>query len=293
MNALGITILILAASCHADGAPRATQRHTLPGFSLALPEGTVREDKSSAYGEGKYSLGVQGSWVVLVEWSPGPLSESDRGSYRDAWKLDLDHPLPIRASVGGSETFAGTNHGPARVTFVPCGHRHIVVASITGDDVDALHAGVVATFQCTPDAKQERQAGARIELADRAGWQRASWQRAGAGDEVVTLVREGGTKVLMSFYYAHKPDRATLERLVAPFGGRLGDGEPHPLSGPGLRGWVRTLSCSTANWVVVLYIDAGSGDVPRATVDGVRCLRPDEPDVAWPPAPPELQKLLP
>ena len=279
--------IVALAACSAHGAPRADQPRALPGFSLSLPSGTVLDDKSSDYGKGSYSVGIKGSWVVTIEWGPGPLARSDRTAYHDAWQLDFDHPLPIHAPNVPSETFVGTNHGPARVTFVTCGHRYVAIASIAHDGVAALQAAVVATFRCAPDAEREREVAVRIDLADRAGW-----ERVGERTDVVPLVRDGGNKLVLALYYAHEPDKATLDHLVSGYHGTLGDGDPRPLTAPSVRGWVRTVTCSPTNWVAVLYVEAGSGAAARDTIDGVRCLKPGEPDVTWPPASAEVQQTL-
>lgn len=273
-------------SCSKRHTPPAAQRHELPGFAIALPTGTVLEDDAKAYAKGNYTVGDKGSWVVMVSWDNGPLSSSDRRSYEESWKLELGHPLPVKIPKLQSETFVGTNHAPARVTFVTCGQRHVVIASLDHDNVDKLHADVLAGFTCSPDPAQEHRAGARVDLADRTGW-----QRVGDHPNTVILERGGGAQMMMAFYYATKPDKATVEQLVSKYQATIGDGDPRPLSSPLIRGWARTLACATDNWVIAMYVESGSGAADRAVIDGARCLGATEPDVAWPLASPELQRL--
>jgi hypothetical protein len=282
-----VALLAASQACRkAARVPGPTQRHALPGFSIMIPEGKVLEDDAKAYATGNYSIGEKGSWVVMVSWDNGPLSSSERRSYQESWKLELDHPLPIKVPKLESETFVGTNHAPARVTFVTCGQRHVVIASIDHDNVDKLHADVLAGFTCSPDPAQEHRAGAHIELADRTGW-----QRVGDHPDMVILERGGGAQMMMAFYYATEPDKATVEKLVSKYEAKVGDGDPRPLSSPLIRGWARTVRCAADNWVVAMYVESGSGAADRTVIDGLRCLRPDEAEVTWPAAPAELQQL--
>jgi hypothetical protein len=166
--------------------------------------------------------------------------------------------------------------------------RHVVIASIDHANVDELHRSVLASFVCTPDPAQEKRAGAFVALADPSGW-----MRIGKRDDVLLLVRDGGKQTFMSLFYAAPPDQATLEHLVSGYQATLGDGDPRTVSAPGARGWMRTLRCAADQYVVALYIEAGSGAAERSTIDGVRCLRADEPQVAWPAAPDEMQQAIP
>jgi hypothetical protein len=222
----------------------------------------------------------------MVVWGSGPLSKSLRHTYQESWKLELDHPLPMHVPQVPSETFIGTNHAPARVTFVTCGQRHLVIASIHHENVDKLHAEVLATFTCSPDKSKEHPAGARIDLADRAGW-----QRVGDDPNAVMLARDGGAQTLIALFYETEPSEARLDAVVSKYKGTLGEGNPRPLTSPLVRGWVRVLHCGDEHWVAALYVEAGSGAAERGVVDGVRCQRDDEAEIAWPAAPAELQQL--
>ena len=270
-----LLVLSLCIGCH-RGAPKLTA-HRLPGFSLSLPAGDVVADESSKYTEGVYGVGITGSWAVMAEWRTGPLGERDRALYAEAWHLDFTKPLAFASPKLAAQTYAGTNHGPARVSFLTCGKRYLVIGTIDRNDVDKLHRDVLATVTCTPDAAKERAVAARITLASREGW-----SRVGDDPRVLTLSRNGGAQVLLGLYYPTAPDQIELERLVARYHGTVGAGDPHPITAAGVRGWIRVLACGRDNHVVVAYIEQGGGAAERTVIDGVRCLRDDEPDVGWP-----------
>jgi hypothetical protein len=288
MRTIVLLALVLGCGKSHEADKGALLAHALPGFSVSLPKGAVLEDTSSKYAMGTYTRGVKGSWIVSINWAPGEASRSDRTSYESAWKLETAKPLAMTAPRVKTETFAGTNRGPARVSFITCGMRHIVLASIDHADVDTFHASVLASFSCTPDPAKEKRTNAAVVLADPNGW-----QRIGSRDDVLLLVRNGGAQTLVNLFYAERPDMPALEGLLRGYHGSIGDGDPHPVGALGGRGWLRVLTCAEDHHIVTMYVEGGGGPADRTTIDGVRCLRADEPDVAWPPAPPELQQAIP
>jgi len=283
-----LAILNCAIACgRGKRAKGPLKPHALPGFAISLPEGDVLDDKSEKYSAGTYDYGVKGSWVVAITWTPGALSERDRSSYQEAWKLELTKPLALTAPNVKTETFAGTNHGPARVSFVACGTRNLVIASVDHDDVDKLHRDILATFACTPDPAKEHASGARVTLAEPSGW-----LRIGEDAKLLVLERDNGNQMLLGLFYPTKPDQAVYDKLVSRYQGTVGEGDPRPVSAAAIRGWLRTLECGADNYVVAMYIEAGSGAADRTTIDGVRCLRADEPEPTWPAAPAALQQMM-
>jgi hypothetical protein len=156
-------LLALAALVACSKEPT-FERRELPGFSVELPAGQIKEE-SLDYANGRVEIlrpaGVQA--VVGVNWEVGgTLSRDDlvlfaKGSY-GALGLTPGPFIQVPGPDGKPvETATGTMTGGKRVltSMITCGGRHIAVVTGGLGEIDPIHGKVVASLACHPDAARE------------------------------------------------------------------------------------------------------------------------------------------
>ncbi|HEY5950036.1 MAG TPA: hypothetical protein VIV40_31290, partial [Kofleriaceae bacterium] len=139
-------------------------RHEFPGFSVAVPDGDVIEDRHD-YATGKWALknaaGANG--VAIVAWDIGEgMTKND---------LQLVGELLVKAiGAGGASSSMTSVAGPdghpvetivfagdvtMQMSVLRCGGRNVVVATGGRDRAMSLHERVIASFICKPDPARE------------------------------------------------------------------------------------------------------------------------------------------
>jgi len=290
----GLAFLAVPPLSHA----RLTVRE-LPGFSIGLPSGEASEQKFFDYDVGKLmvkNVGGQGG-VIAVSWEGGVPSRED---------LELAAKA-LGPAMGGTGTPAITNltgprgtavetvvidsdKSPMRLSFLPCGTRRVMIATMAGSDTEAVHARVIPTFTCKPDPKRETITPGVVPLiAELPGW------FATERDAGQVVLSDGSGMVLLKTM----PSSPTgVEDMVVPMfnaigwklavTGHVGDRSivTGTIEGELVHGWVRSVKCVTqAVIVVAIAVDIAGADKLAAQLDAARCARPGEAPTSWPDPP--------
>jgi hypothetical protein len=160
-------LLVVAAGCRkkADVGDAPLSRRALPGFSLELPSGTVKEQRLD-YGTGKYELHLDGNrGGVAIEWHLGePLTddELEQMAVQPLREL-LGLQQPVRRAVevagaqGGTQFIlrGGKKKIDMRLTAFTCGKRWFTLLVASGASAETLDERIRQSFRCTPDAAEE------------------------------------------------------------------------------------------------------------------------------------------
>ncbi len=148
-----------------------------PGFSVELPDGTVKADNRDNYDDGEYVVGADG-FVVMAIWHAGGIvgNPSAEQAMVQATARSAGLPLTLQRTtdpvVHGkltARTYDLSLEGSLTVliTVIECGRRAVSVA-VAGPDpaIASAHAAAVTSFRCTPDPARETRPGAPpVEVA--------------------------------------------------------------------------------------------------------------------------------
>ena len=271
----------------------------LPGFTIGLPAGETSDQKFFEYDVGKImvkNLAGQGG-VIAVSWEGGEPSREDLELAAKAIGPAMGAiGTPTLTTVSGPRGTAvdtvvvASDKSPFRMSFLPCGSRRVVIATMAGSDTAAVHARVLPTFVCKPDPKRETVTKGVVPLvAELPGWF-ATERDAGQ------VVLSDGVGMVLLKTIASSP--AGVEDMVVPMfnavgwkvaitghvGGRsLISGT---IEGQVVQGWVKSVTCGTqAVLVVAIATDLAGADTLATQLASTRCVRPGETPTAWPDPP--------
>jgi len=280
----------------------ALERRELPGFSISIPSGDVVEDRRE-YDNGKLALKNVGNskGVVFVQWELGGAMES--GEFQVLAGL-MSKALGVEGD-GRVETLNGPDRKPVNaivfrnddasfvMSMLPCGVRHVMIATGGPDDTWSLHERIIATFACAPDPARESTAQLRFPLVlDLPGWYAAE-------REVDQMQITDGKTGSLSVRAAPPNLKVDLGMLIEPMfkaagveariTKRAGDRVWLTMSdgSDSMNGWARLVPCPDASALVIaLAVDQAALDDLYNRVSNARCLRKGEKAQEWPDAPP-------
>lgn len=275
--------------------------HELPGFSIGLPSGEAPAQRFFEYDVGKLmvkNLGGQGG-VIAVTWEGGePVREDLELAAKALGPAMGASGVPSITTMTGPRGTAvdtvviASDKSPLRMSFLPCGTRRVMVATMAGSDTEAVHARVLPTFVCKPDPKREtitkgvvpivaelpgwfateRDAG-QVVLSDGVGMvlmKTIANSPKGVEDMVVPMFNAAGWKLAIT---GHVDDRSLVSGTI---------------EGELVHGWVKSVKCSTqAVIVVAIATDLAGADRLAKQLQGTRCVRHGETPTAWPDPPAE------
>lgn len=284
----------------ADGRVLLEMRR-LPGFSLALPAGTVQ--RSGDYGLGKYVVSnVQPPtpYFVAVEWSGGEVSSRDFEDIVNAFARGLKMREPPRylalPGPGGAAVRTAMlvfDGAPMRLAMLQCGNRIVQLSAMSAHGVDQLFASVLESFICTPDAKQETAtAWAPPVVLDLPGWYAFSRQPG-------RLALSNGVSVVVLNRLHRRLDDEALALFLRTSGVTIDDHRAAPgglrfsgkLDEADVEGWATQQAC--AGEVVAMFVIAPDEPTTSRLVQSLsttRCRAPDEAAQRWPDQPSTAQK---
>ena len=306
---IGRILVGLAGAALAFGAvrfvvpPLADTRLTvraLPGFSVALPAADQVTEQLD-YMTGKVELRNVASMNsgLIVGWSAdgGGEESVDVAAKALATTLGAGTTYALIEMAGPQATkvptiLLHTPKGEMRMSLLPCGKRTITVTSIGTDGSAAVHARVLTSIVCTPDAALEVRPDGALRLAiDLPGWQ--------AHEKLpsqVTLFDPTGTVgVLLSEQQNTTVPLVKMANALLPTlfdGVKVGAADQGFIAfsatsdGAPLTGWIADRTCPTHRVFIVMFADASGDDTAlRAAVRGAHCLGPKDPLTSWPDAP--------
>ena len=273
--------------------------HEMPGFSIGLPSGEGSEQRFFEYDVGKLMLknvGGQGG-VIAVSWEGGAPSREDLELAAKALgpAMGATGVPSITTMTGPRGTAVDTividsDKSPMRMSFLPCGTRRVMVATMAGSDTVALHARVLPSFVCKPDPKRETITPGIVPLVvDLPGWYATERD---AGQAVLS----DGTGMVLLKTISNSP--TGVEDMVVPMFNAVGwklaiTGHVDDRSlvsgtieGELVHGWVKSVKCSTqAVIVVAIATDLAGADKLATQLKSARCVRYNEKPTSWPDPP--------
>jgi hypothetical protein len=279
-----------------------------PGFSLAIPDGEVIDDRGD-YNNGKLALKRVGNstGVLFVQWELGTLLEPAElqvlaGVMSKALEVEgTGRVEKLPAGSAGTPTDSivfGTDRAQFVLSMMPCGVRHVMVATGSAEDTMVLHKRIIASFACEPVAALESTAELRFPLElDLPGWYVSE-------REIDQLVITDDTTGSLTLRSADKNLKVDLGIIIEPMFKAAGlearitgrDGERISFTmqdgSDSIDGWARLVRCPDATAIVIgVAVNLAALDDLDKRVKSGRCLRPGEPAQKWPdppeaPAPP-------
>jgi hypothetical protein len=271
-----------------------------PGFTLALPSGDVVEDRPD-YAMGKLTLkkvgGLDG--IVMVAWEMGEdMTEQDMQlvgelltkaiGVKGATSTVTNMPGP-----GGKQvpTIVFTGDLVMTLSGLPCGGRHVIIATGGRHSVKSLHERIIGSFVCKPDPSQESTARIAFPLViDLPGWYLSENEpdqiQITDGASALTLrTQDPNLKVDLEMIIEPMFKAAGVEGKVTSRQGARVNIEMSA-EGEHMNGWTRLKSCPTGTaFVLALSADDHALDTMYEKVDAARCLAPGEKPQQWPAAP--------
>ncbi len=272
--------------------------HELPGFTIGLPSGETSGQKFFEYDVGNFmvkNLGGQGG-VISVSWEGGEPSREDLEMAAKALGPAMGASgVPSVTTMSGPRGTAvdtvviDSNKSPFRMSFLPCGSRRVMVATMAGSSTEAVHARVLPTFVCKPDPAREKDTKGIVPLvAELPGWY------ATERDPGQVVLSDGTGMVLLKTISSPKG----VEDMVVPMfnavgwklvvTGRVGDRSlvSGTIEGQVVHGWFKSVKCATqAVIVVAIATDLAGADTLATQLESARCLRHAEAPTAWPDPP--------
>jgi hypothetical protein len=289
--AIGIAFLVVP--------PLAQSRlttHTFPGFTLDLPSGDIRSEDHS-YATGKLMIAKNGATSVFaVQWEPGGKLEPDElkmAATMIAPALGAGAGPSSVTQIAGIDTIRfGSDKGQFELSMIPCGVRHVMIATGGSSGIETLHQRILASFVCHPDPAQEKTSGSLpIPLVlDLPGWKvltRDGPQLQLTDDKAVLILQAVSRDIDMD-----------LIKMIAPmfkaqgmdFEAGANDHGRVPLKlsqGSDVSlGFAQMIKCPTASaMVIALAEDQPTVDEVQAKIAAAHCLKPGEKPQEWPDAP--------
>src|SRR5512140_3606999 len=133
--------------------------HAFPGFTLDLPSGDIRSEDHS-YATGKLMIAKNGGTSVFaVQWEPGGKLEPDELKMAAAAIAPAlggaAGPSSVTQVAGVDTIQFSSDKGLFELSMIPCGVRHVMIATGGASGTEALHQRILASFACHPDPAQE------------------------------------------------------------------------------------------------------------------------------------------
>lgn len=275
--------------------------HELPGFSIGLPPGDVPDQRFFEYDVGKLmvkNIGGAGG-VIAVSWEGGAPSREDLELAAKALGPSMGVTgIPTIVTMSGPRGTAvdtvviESDKSPMRLSFLPCGARRVMIATMAGSDTETVHARTLPTLVCKPDPKLETLTPGVVPLvADLPGW------FATERDPNQVVLSDGSGIMLLKTMTATP---SGIEDMVVPMFNAIGwklavtghEGGRTLVSGTIegqlVHGWVRSLSCGTqAVMIVAIATDLDGAGKLATQLQSARCVRHGEAPTAWPDPPAE------
>ncbi len=177
---------VAGIGCRPAPPPSELPLHTreLPGVSLDLPDGTEKDPRRAVeYTSGRVLLAstARPGFVVSFLWEPGTLYDEEEWKMTSATLASAVGAKVVSSSaadvkIGGDLPY---RHAaiqapdvPGSLTVFPCGGRRMQLITL-GAETNALHAHILASLRCHPDAAGEAaldDAPAVVELPP--GWRK-------------------------------------------------------------------------------------------------------------------------
>ena len=240
-----------------------------------------------------------GTGVVIVQWEPGTALSSD----------ELRQLLPVFTQFvanGTGTTKVIAIRGPDRkpldtllfdtdqvdleLTSLPCGVRHILVATAASSGLARLHQRIISSFECHPDAAQEATSG---ELAFPLKLDLPGWHVVSKDSEVTQIANDSASLILRTLApMPHMPDLAPfISATFEQMGAKVTILEKHEDyikvkledANSSASGWIAVVKCPQAFALVMALVTSDSvGNDLYARVKAARCLQPGEAPVQFP-----------
>lgn len=274
------------------------ERRQLPGFSFEAPTSkpyTEVVDYSAGTVTWKTLAGANA--VLTISWQTGATSTEDLelGMKALAGKVGGGTPTPITMTGPDGQpvptSMLDTDKGaPVRLSSLACGKRTVMLLSIGSDGIAAVHARMLTSFVCTPDAAKESVEPGTIRVAlSLPGW----WAQEKEPGQL-TLTDGASLMILREISASQKNLPELITPLLNAFGGNItadlvvGDRYPFrgTVEGEHVEGWARHVACPTHG--VLMLVLASTTEAAEAVYNAsanAGCLRPDEKPPVWPAAP--------
>ncbi|MBA3451466.1 MAG: hypothetical protein H0T42_00050 [Deltaproteobacteria bacterium] len=273
--------------------------YVLPGFSIGLPPGDLPGQRIFDYELGKLMMqdvGGQGG-VVVVSWEGGEPSHEDLELAAKALgpAMGMSGSPTLVTMTGPRGTAVETvllegDKSPMRMSYLPCGARRVLLATMAGDNTAAVHGRILPTFVCKPDPKLENLSKGIVPLvAELPGW------FATDRDPGQVVLSDGSGMVLLKTM-PHSPKG--IEDMVVPMFNAVGwklaitghVGDRSLVSGTIedqlVHGWVKSVQCSTQMvMVVAIAAELAGADKLAKDLESARCVRHQEAPTVWPDPP--------
>jgi hypothetical protein len=276
-------------------------RKNLPGFSFEAP--SAKPDVNVVdYNTGTLTWKQIGgaNAVLSISWQVGSASKEDLEIGMKALAGEIGGSTPMYLTMAGPNgtqvdtvTVDTNKNLPLRMSVLPCGNRGIILMSIGEKGIESVHARMLKTFICTPDAAKESAEPGTVRVAVALpGWTTNEKEHG-----QITLMSPDQTSLLIMREISAQ--QVNLPELVTPllnaFGGNftakpiVGDRVPFSgtLEGEKVEGWARRVACPT-HGVLILCMANTAEDAEAAynASSGAGCLRPGEKPPVWADAPP-------
>lgn len=279
-------------------------RKAMPGFSFDAP--TAKADIEVVdYNTGTITWKKLGgaNAVVSITWQVGSASKEDLELGMKALSSELGGGTPMYLTMEGPNgtqvdtvTVDTNKDVPLRMSVLPCGSRGVILMSIGEKGIESVHARMLKTFACTPDAAKESTEPGIVRVAiSLPGWH-TNEKEIGQ----ITLMDPTG-KALLVMREISKT-QVDLPALVTPmlnaFGGNvsaktaIGDRVPFSgtLEGEKVEGWARRIACPThAVLLLGLANTVEDADAAYNASSNAGCLRDGEKPPVWPEAAPVVE----
>jgi len=267
--------------------------HTFPGFTLALPSGEIRSE-DPGYATGKLMMGKNGATsVIAVQWEPGGKLEPDELKMTAsllATALGAGAGQTSVTQVLGNDTIRfDSDKGLFELSMIPCGVRHVMIATGGTSGIETLHRRILESFACHPDPEQEKTSGSLAFplVLDLPGWK--------------VLTRDGSQlqltdgKAVLILQAVSRNIKLDLVKMIAPMfkaqgmaveAGAIDHGRvPLKLSqGSEVSfGFAQLIECPTATaMVLAIAEDQPAVDAMQTRIAAGRCMAPGDKPQNWP-----------
>lgn len=274
--------------------------HAMPGFTIGLPSGETSDQKIFDYDIGKVmvkNLAGQGG-VIVVSWEGGEPAREDLEMAAKALGPAMGATgVPTIMTVSGPRGTAvdtvvlASDKSPFLMSFLPCGTRRVMVATMARSDTEALHARVLPTFVCKPDPARETITKGVVPLvAELPGW------FATERDPGQVVLSDGNGMVMLKTIASSSA--SGVEDMVVPMfnavgwklaiTGHVGDRSlvSGTIEGQLVHGWFKSVMCGTQSVIVVaIATDLAGADTLATQLASTRCVRHGEAPTVWPDPP--------
>jgi hypothetical protein len=243
---------------------------------------------------GKLMMGKSAATSVFaVQWEPGSKLEPDElkiAASLLAPALGAGAGPSSVTQVAGVDTIRfDSDKGLFELSMIPCGVRHVMIATGGTSGIETLHRRILESFVCRPDPEQEKTSGsiAFPLVLDLPAWK--------------VLTRDGSQlqltdgKAVLILQAVSRDIKLDLVKMIAPMFKALGmDVEagaidhgrvPLKLSQGGevSLGFAQLIQCPTATALVLAIAeDQPTVDAMQTQIAAGRCMAPGDKPQDWP-----------